>query len=837
MLHAWAGRPRVVEALTGSLSPPEVALTLAAEVCDALDAVVCAVHPAGGGAELPLACHGEPRAIAELVAPPGARGPAAEALDARTIVWLDSDDRLGAVAGAVGAVFSVPLFVGSHAVGVISVGLRERRRLRDGEGPLVEAITLTCAQALERAGLYAEKKLAEQRFHFVFDHALDAMIVADDARRIVDANVGAATLLCRTRQELLGRTLPEITPLRLHDRARRMWNEVLRAGTSVGELEVEAGDGHTVLIEHRATAHVLPGRHLIVLRDIGTRRRAEAMLQFLAEASAVLASSLDYEATIASVTRLTVPKMADWALVDMLMPDGSIDRLAVAHVNPARARLAATLLRRGPHRFDDSTGIARVIRNGRSEVHRRVSDEVLCPDPPGGLDPAAPSISETLGFKASMTVPLVVRGNALGALTLLSTEEREFDETDLTWAEDLGRRAAAAVENARSFRDAADANRLKDEFLATMSHELRTPLGAILGWTVLLRADRLDDVDLARGLATIERNARTQVRLIEDVLDVSRIVNGRLRVELKVLDATPVVLAAVEVVRPQAEGKNIRIDTVFDDRPVSVLADNDRLQQVVSNLLLNSVKFTPRGGSIRVECTHRDPAACIIVSDTGQGIAPEVLPFIFDRFRQADSSTTRRHAGLGLGLTIARHLVDLHGGSITAQSRGVGHGASFTVLLPQADDPEETERPSDPASLDEAFDTTPLLEGLRVVACDDDPDTRDWLLRVLTKAGADVRTAGSAVEAIRQVREFSPDVLVSDIGMPDVDGYALIERLRGLAVEDGSRTPAIALSAYARGADARRAIACGFQMHVAKPVNPADLVARIAQLAGRPVES
>jgi len=840
MRRAWAGRPRVEEALTGSLAPRDVAAALAAEACDAFGAAACSVHAAAstgsgddGAADLVLAQHGEPLGLAEVV---GRGGAAAQALAARAVVVIDDPARLGRVSGSLGAVVCAPLIVGARAIGVIALGLRERRPLDHRGRADAEAIASTCARAIERAQLYAGETQSERRFRSVFDYAVDAMLITDDARRIVDANVGATTLLRRTRQELVGRALPEITPIRLQERAERMWGDVLRAGTSVGELELEAGDGRTVLVEHRATAHVLPGRHLIVMRDIGARKRAEAMLQFLAEASAVLAGSLDYEATIASVTRLAVPTMGDWALVDMLAPDGSIERLAIAHGDPAKVRVAQELLRRWPQRFDDASAVARVIRTGRSEVHRQVSDEVLGPGAPGGEEPEQPTVTQTLGLKASMTVPLVTRGNALGALTLITSESgRHFDESDLTLAEDVGRRAAAAVENARSFRDAAAANRLKDEFLATMSHELRTPLGAILGWATILRADRHHDADLSKGLATIERNARAQVRLIEDVLDVSRIANGRLHLELSVLDATAVALAAIEVVRPLAEAKNIRVDAVVDDRPVLVLADNDRLLQVMTNLLSNGVKFTPRGGTIRLECTRRDPAACIIVSDTGQGIAPETLPFIFERFRQADSSTTRRHAGLGLGLTIARHLVDLHGGSITAHSRGEGLGASFTVVLPRASATQGAERPSQPAAPDESFDPSLVLEGLRVVACDDDPDTRDWLVRVLTKAGADVRLASSAIEAIRQVREFSPDVLVSDIGMPEVDGYALMERLRGLAVEDGSRTPSLALSAYARGADARRAIASGFQMHVAKPVPPGDLVARIAHLAGRPL--
>jgi PAS domain S-box-containing protein len=384
-------------------------------------------------------------------------------------------------------------------------------------------------------------------------------------------------------------------------------------------------------------------------------------------------------------------------------------------------------------------------------------------------------------------------------------------------------------------REAEEANRLKDEFLATLSHELRTPLTAILGWARLLRRGGLSGEAAERALEAVERNAVTQKQLIDDILDVSRVITGNIRLNFESLNLVPVIEAAIDAVRPAADTKGIEIRVEVAPRPGRVSGDADRLQQVVWNLLSNAIKFTPEGGRIEVSLRPLDAAVRIQVSDTGQGIEPEFLPHVFERFRQADATTTRRQAGLGLGLAIVRHLVELHGGNVSAESEGLGRGATFSVTLPSAGAHVTT---GDLPAMKEEHgkDCPPPLEGLRVLVVDDDRDTREYLTAVLENCGARVRSAVAAREAFRLLEESRPEVIVSDIGMPGEDGYQLIRRVRKLSKERGGQTPAVALTAYAREEDRVKAFRAGFQMHLAKPVEPDDLVTVVASLAGRNVE-
>jgi PAS domain S-box-containing protein len=384
---------------------------------------------------------------------------------------------------------------------------------------------------------------------------------------------------------------------------------------------------------------------------------------------------------------------------------------------------------------------------------------------------------------------------------------------------------------------AEEASRLKDEFLATVSHELRTPLTSILGWAHMLRTGQFAGGDTAKALETIERNARAQSQLIDDLLDVSRIVTGKLRLDVRVLDPNSFIEAAIESVRPAAEAKGIRVQKIMDTGVVSVSGDPVRLQQVVWNLLSNSIKFTPKGGRVQVRLERVNSHIEIAVSDNGLGISQEFLPHVFDRFRQADQRTTRQHGGMGLGLAIVRHLVELHGGTVRAESAGEGQGSTFMVLLPvapvyQGISLEERVHPA-------ARDTLPIyecpesLDGLRVLVVDDEPDTLELLKAGLGQCGAEVVTARSAGEALEIIKTVLPDVLISDIGMPNVDGYDLIRRVRDLPVEGGGRVPAIALTAYARTEDRLQALRVGYQMHVPKPVELAELVAVVASLVQR----
>ena len=383
-----------------------------------------------------------------------------------------------------------------------------------------------------------------------------------------------------------------------------------------------------------------------------------------------------------------------------------------------------------------------------------------------------------------------------------------------------------------SGRKLDDANRAKDEFLATLSHELRTPLSSILGWVRLLRSGTLDPAGARRGLEVIERNTRTLAQLIEDLLDVSRIITGKLRLEVRPINLASVIVAAMEAVQTAADAKGIRLEASLDPSMSPITADPDRLQQVVWNLLTNAIKFTTTSGRVDVRLEPADSLARITVSDTGKGIRSELLPFVFDRFRQGETSVSRRHSGLGLGLAIVRHIIELHGGIVRAESPGDGRGATFTVELPLIATSIGT---VEAVAARRTFDSEPIvrpaaLRGLRVLVVDDEADARELMRMILRSSGADVMAAGSADEAFEQVEQWHPDILVSDIGLPGDDGYALIQRLRSREAERGGSIPALALTAYARAEDKARALAAGFQVHLAKPLEPAEFVAAIANL-------
>jgi signal transduction histidine kinase/ActR/RegA family two-component response regulator len=399
-----------------------------------------------------------------------------------------------------------------------------------------------------------------------------------------------------------------------------------------------------------------------------------------------------------------------------------------------------------------------------------------------------------------------------------------YDVTDKVAA----RRHAEALQ-----KEAETANHFKDEFLATMSHELRTPLTAILGWSTLLRRGTYDKEATDRALASIERNARSQAHLIDDLLDVSRIMSGKLRLEMRRVDVDAVVCAAIDVLRPGAELKNVALNVDLGPQDgVHLLADADRLQQVVWNLVSNAIKFTASGGTVSVHVSRALGAVRLVVRDTGRGIPAEHLPFIFERFRQVDSTATRMYGGLGLGLAIVRHLVELHGGSVSAESDGPGLGATFTVHVPVR--PVEVAESAQLEPLQATSDAVVVLTGVRILVVDDDEDARHFIRSVLERAGATVHTAASARDAFALVERCALDVMISDIGMPEEDGFSLMRRVRALPSDRGGRIRAIALTAFARRDDALRAAEVGFQIHLAKPVDPEALARNVVQLLALP---
>ena len=394
------------------------------------------------------------------------------------------------------------------------------------------------------------------------------------------------------------------------------------------------------------------------------------------------------------------------------------------------------------------------------------------------------------------------------------------------------------LERERAARSEAERmSALKDEFLATLSHELRTPLSSILGWSQVIAGRRMEPDELQKALHVIERNARAQARLIEDLLDMSRIMGGRIRLDVQRVDTYTVVETALETLRPAIEAKALVVETVLDHKAHPITGDPSRLQQIVWNLLSNAIKFTPHGGKVQVALKRVNFHIEVSVADTGIGIAPEFLPHVFERFRQADGSTTRRHAGLGLGLTIAKHLAELHGGTLRASSAGPGQGATFTLDVPlaalhRATGEEERGHPT-AAALDPSPLPFPDLSGLVVLAVDDQPDARDLVQRVLESCGARVVTADGLQEALVVAEGERPHVLVCDIGMPDADGFDVIRQLRAMGTHPGGEIPAIALTAFARSEDRTKVLRAGFRMHVSKPVEPIELCVAVANVAGR----
>ncbi|HWS56834.1 MAG TPA: CHASE domain-containing protein, partial [Pyrinomonadaceae bacterium] len=545
----------------------------------------------------------------------------------------------------------------------------------------------------------AEERLRESHAEVkdILESISDAFYAVDAEWRFTYVNRRAEELWGRRREDLVGRSLwdefPEAVGSRVHE-------ELLRA--AAGRRPVNFETLSPILDRWLEVSAYPTGRGLSVyFRDITARKRAEEEREqllgrereareraegaegraaFLASASAALDSSLEYETTLETVAHLAVPALADYCFFDLVAPGGRIQRVAWKHKDPETNEEFDGVWRSAPPRDLGDDAVARALRTGRTEFVPEVTEEWLRAAA-GGPDHF--EFMRRLRAHSLLTVVLAAREQTIGALTFCLVEPaRKFTPADVATAEDLARRAALAVSNARLYREAQEANRLKDEFLATLSHELRTPLTSVLGWAKLLRTESFDPKVTARALEAIERNAAAQTRLINDLLDVSRIVTGKLRLNVAPVELAPVVEAAVESLRPAAEARGVLLRLALEGQPGPVAGDADRLQQVVWNLLSNAIKFTPHGRSVEVRLAGRDGHAELAVADEGAGIAPEFLPHVFERFRQADGAITREHGGLGLGLAIVRHLVELHGGRVRAESEGHGRGATFTVTLP-----------------------------------------------------------------------------------------------------------------------------------------------------------
>jgi PAS domain S-box-containing protein len=675
-------------------------------------------------------------------------------------------------------------------------------------------------------------------------------------------NKGAERTFGYAADEIVGRPITDLMPPERRDEELEIIARIKR-GERVEHYETVRMRKDGALIDVAVT--ISPVRDASgkivgaskVARDVTERKRTEAalreetrMLELLNKTGMSIAAQLDLHTVVQTVTdaatQLTGAEFGAFFYNTTDENGGAFQlytlsgapREAFENFGHPRATdlFGPTFRGEGPIRSDD---VMKDPRYGKWAPHHGM--------PPGHLP-----------VRSYLAVAVVSRsGEVIGGLFFGHSRAGVFTERTERLVVGVAAQAAVAIDNARLYdavtraareREAlleaeraarAESERvslMKDEFLATLSHELRTPLNAILGWAQILRSRERPDAELGEGLEVIERNTRVQAQLIEDLLDMSRIISGKLRLDVQRVDLQDVVRAAVASVRHSAEAKAIRLQVVLDPAAGPVRADPDRLQQCFWNLLSNAIKFTPRGGRIQVSLERVNSHLEVCVVDTGQGIKPEFLPHVFERFRQADGSTTRRHGGLGLGLSIVKHLVELHGGSVRAKSPGEGQGATFCIELPlmvvhpAGPDSPPREHPRGGGRESGEVDH-PSLDGVSVLVVDDEPDARHLIRRVLEACGARVIVASTADEGLAAVRAERPDMIVSDIGMPDEDGYDFIRKVRALPAAHGGRTPAAALTAFARAEDRTRALRAGYQTHVAKPVEPTELTAVVASLA------
>ena len=706
----------------------------------------------------------------------------------------------------------------------------------------------------------SERKHAEDSMRFqahLLDTVEQAVIATDMEGKITYWNRHAEKLYGWGAAEAVGRNILEVTPAETSSsQAAEIMSRLTSGETWTGEFDVRRRDGSLFPAQVSDTPIQDGGGNLVgvvgVSADISERRRAEAAVR-----EAERRALLEYETLLMRLTHLaesfgtarahlTVFRdLRDFAVVSV----PCIGIFISLYDEEREVRVAKYAWGDGEEVDVSTLPPMPVSAEGPNSRAVRTGKVVITDDywatKQKGRGQVGILVGEDNGLRpqSSLVVPMATMGRIVGTVEVQSYENHAYREEHITAMRMAANLAAVAIENMRLLQfevrartAAEESNRLKDEFLATLSHELRTPLTAILGWASMLRDGRLDEKTFRTAVEIIERNARTQQQIIDDILDVSRIITGQLKFEAEPTDLRRVVGAAVDTVRPAATAKSITLRTTYEPGVGPVMGEPRRLQQVVWNLLLNAVKFTPIGGEVRVHLDCDAAHARVLVTDNGAGIRADFLPFVFDRFRQGDQSTTRTHGGLGLGLSIVRHLVELHGGTVRASSEGEGRGSTFTVEFPLLRNADfglrNEEKTSDQSEVGNP--KSEILQGLRVLVVDDEQDALDLLKTVLEKAGARVTAVASAAAAHAALEEAWPDLLLCDIGMPVEDGYQLMRRVRELeASRSGVSTPAVALTAYAGEADRALALDAGYQLHVAKPVDPAALVTLIANLVGR----
>jgi PAS domain S-box-containing protein len=693
----------------------------------------------------------------------------------------------------------------------------------------------------DSAVLLQDARLPLELYREIFTHLNEPIAIIDTQGFYIEQNAAHSELLGYSDEELRGKT----PAVHMDDETFALIAAQLQQlGEFRGEITSTSKTGQLLHLQLSAYALRDANREVVcyvgIKRDITERKRMQQRLGLQYEITRILSESIDFVSSAREILQ-AVGRNLGWQFGAVWKVDNNSQVLRCVDIwqeprTPALefADVCCT------YSFEKGVGLpGRIWDSGQSVW---IAD-VLADD----NFPRAASAGKE-GLRAAFGFPILTGPEVLGIVEFFSPTIRQPDQDLLQLVSSLGRQIGQftkrkraeeereeLLERERAARaDSEKANRLKDEFLATLSHELRTPLNAVIGWSRMLKSGRLDPESANHALQVIERNAWAQKQIIEDILDVSRVITGKLQLKTAPLDLVTVVDGALDAVRPAMEAKEIKVETIIDAGLRMITGDADRLQQVVWNLLSNAAKFSPSGGKVEIHVSQNGGQVQIQVSDTGPGIAPEFLPHVFERFRQADGSTTRTHGGLGLGLAIVRHLVELHGGVINAENRKEGTGAVFTLRLPLPSGELRPETLANAASVfKDAESEVANLEGLRVLVVDDESDALDLIAMELTQHGAHVKSAINATEALEALDKADYDVLISDIGMPDFDGYELIRRVRQSESARTRRVPAVALTAYARVQDRMRAILAGFNTHVPKPVDAGELVTIVASLAGR----
>jgi PAS domain S-box-containing protein len=755
--------------------------------------------------------------------------------------------------------FAFPILFGSETLGVMEFFSTRSHPPDEGLLDMMTTVGSQVGQFMERKRAAEALRESELRYRTVAQTASDAIITIDDESMIVLVNASAEKIFGYSSDEMLGQCLTMLMPEYLRHLHRDGIERYLETGKkhiswAAVELPGLHKTGREIPLELSFGEFMRNGRRYFtgVVRNITKRKETEAALH-VAERRAIT----EYEALLERLVPLaqalgTARELETIfrALLDFAVASMPCVGLFISLYDQQRDARTAVFAWAEGQDVDVSQLPPMPIGDGPNSRAVRTNQIIITDDYMAAMKghPAVRvGVDNGLLPRSSIAAPMAVMGRIVGTIEVQAYEPAAYRKEHATAIGMASNLAAVAIENLRLFElerraraDAEEASRLKDEFLATLSHELRTPLTSILGWSRLMLSANFDERMMPRAIETIERNARSQTQLIDDLLDVSRVITGKLRLNVRPVELAQIIESAIDSARPAAQAKGVRLDVVLDAEVGPVAGDADRLQQVVWNLLSNAIKFTPGGGRVEVRLARVGAEAEIVVADTGQGIDAEFLPFVFERFRQADGGITRIHGGLGLGLAIVRHLVELHGGTIRAASGGQGLGSTFTLRLPLVatrdalkEQPGDATRATPWSENDEPFDACASLKDLRVIVVDDEPDTLELLATILRQCGAEVRSATSVAAAFSEFRRAVPDILISDIGMPGQDGYQLIRMIRALAPEDGGQTPAAALTAYARSEDRTRALAEGYQVHIPKPVEPSEFTHTIARLVGR----